>query len=65
MAQGTQDVKRMENSNDKPRAKQRSYSEPHDEFVQLCALSISGDLTMKSRSNYMYTLKFVASAETL
>jgi len=38
-------VKRIENSNDKPRAKQGTYSEPHDEFVELCALSTSGDLT--------------------
>jgi hypothetical protein len=35
----------MGNSNDNPRAKQGSYREPHDEFVELCALSTSGDLT--------------------
>ncbi|MFZ3380017.1 MAG: hypothetical protein WA193_10350 [Candidatus Acidiferrales bacterium] len=35
----------MGNSYDNPRAKQGSYDERHDEFVELCALSTSGDLT--------------------
>jgi hypothetical protein len=38
-------VKRMGNSYDNPRAKPGSDREPHDEFVELCALSTSGDLT--------------------
>jgi hypothetical protein len=35
----------MGNSYDNPRAKPGSDREPHDEFVELCALSTSGDLT--------------------
>ena len=58
-------MKRMENGNDKPRAKQGSYSERHDEFVELCALSTSGDLTDEEQTNYMFTWQFVASAEML
>lgn len=38
-------MKRMGNSYDNPRAKAGSDREPHDEFVELCALSTSGDLT--------------------
>ena len=38
-------MKRMGNSYDNPRAKPGSDREPHDEFVELCALSTSGDLT--------------------
>lgn len=38
-------MKRMKNSNDKPRAKEGSYSQPHDGFIELCALSTSGDLS--------------------
>src|ERR1700722_14165682 len=35
----------MGNSYDNPRAKPGSDREPHDEFVEMCALSTSGDLT--------------------
>ena len=38
-------MRRMGNSYDNPRSNQGSYKEPHDEFVKLCALSTSGDLT--------------------
>lgn len=38
-------MKRMGNSYDNARAKPGSDREPHDEFVELCALSTSGDLS--------------------
>jgi hypothetical protein len=43
-------VKRMGNGYDNPGAKPGSDREPHDEFVELCALSTSGDLTDEEQS---------------